>query len=78
MLKGFGIRRFFSGPNGSILPSTFFKLVSSDSLIVIQGGGHGHGVGLCQYGALYKAEKGLKYYHILQTYFPGTNLEKVY
>ena len=78
MLEGFSIRRFFSDAKGRVLPSTLFKLAATDSLILIQGGGHGHGVGLCQYGALYKAEKGLKYYHILQTYFPGTNLEKVY
>jgi len=77
-LSGFDIRRFFSGPDGKKLPSTLFKLSLSDSLLIINGAGHGHGVGLCQYGALYKAENGLKYYHILRTYFPGTNLEKVY
>ncbi len=77
-LEGFAIRRFFGDPKGKALPSTLFKITSNDSLITISGGGYGHGVGLCQYGALYKAEKGLKFYHILQTYFPGTNLEKIY
>lgn len=78
VLNGFSIRRFFGSPDGKAMPSTLFRVASNDSLITFTGAGFGHGVGLCQYGALYKAEKGLKFYHILQTYYPGTNLEKIY
>ncbi len=77
-LKGYEIRRFLGWPIGSLLPSTLFNLSSSDSKIIINGAGNGHGVGLCQYGAMYKAQKGLQYYHILRSYFPGTVLKKVY
>jgi len=77
-LNGYEIRRFLGWPTGKLLPSTLFKLSSSDSSIIIKGAGNGHGVGMCQYGAMYKAEKGLQYYHILQSYFPGTVLKKVY
>ena len=77
-LKGYEIRRFLGWPKGDLLPSTLFSLSASDSSIIIKGAGNGHGVGMCQYGAMYKAQKGLQYYHILQSYFPGTVLKKVY
>ncbi len=77
-LKGYEIRRFLGWPTDSLLPSTLFSLSASDSTIIINGAGNGHGVGMCQYGAMYKAQKGLQYYHILQSYFPGTVLKKVY
>ncbi len=44
----------------------------------LYGRGWGHGVGLCQIGAAMMAEKGYSYKEILQHYFPGTNLEKIY
>ena len=77
-LKGYEIRRFLGWPTGNLLPSTLFSLSASDTSIIINGAGNGHGVGMCQYGAMYKAQKGLQYYHILQSYFPGTVLRKVY
>ena len=77
-LSGYEIRRFFGWPPGTLLPSTLVKFSSHDSLLSIEGAGNGHGVGLCQYGAMYKAQKGLQYYHILQSYFPGTTLKKLY
>ena len=77
-LNGYEIRRFFGWPPGTLLPSTLVKFSSHDSLLSIEGAGNGHGVGLCQYGAMYKAQKGLQYYHILQSYFPGTTLKKLY
>ncbi|KAA3614718.1 MAG: SpoIID/LytB domain-containing protein [Calditrichaeota bacterium] len=77
-LSGYEIRRFLGWPIGKLLPSTLFKLSASDSTFIINGAGNGHGVGMCQYGAMYKAQKGLQYYHILQSYYPGTVLRKVY
>ena len=77
-LSGYEIRRFFGWPPGTLLPSTLLKFSSTDSTLIIKGAGNGHGVGLCQYGAMYKAKKGLQYYHILQSYFPGTTLKKIY
>ncbi len=41
------------------------------------GGGSGHGVGLCQWGARRQAEKGRNYGRILKFYFPGSELSEV-
>lgn len=41
------------------------------------GGGSGHGVGLCQWGAKLQAEKGRGYEKILAFYFPGSELSEV-
>lgn len=40
--------------------------------IVFEGSGFGHGVGLCQAGAIAMARSGKNYREILHTYFPGT------
>lgn len=42
------------------------------------GGGFGHGVGLCQHGAMGMARAGLDYRRILRHYYPGSRLEKVW
>ena len=79
-LHGNEIRSFFRLPNGQGLPSTLFTIKSiSDSLMVINGGGFGHGVGMSQFGAMNMSEKGFKYYDILvNKYFLGTYLKKAY
>ncbi|HVE12179.1 MAG TPA: SpoIID/LytB domain-containing protein [Elusimicrobiota bacterium] len=41
---------------------------------VFYGGGWGHGVGMCQSGAMGRAEAGQSYQDILQAYYPGTEL----
>ena len=40
----------------------------------IVGKGHGHGVGLSQYGAQFAAKEGYLYNEILEIYYPGTQL----
>ena len=49
-----------------------------ESLEFYDGRGFGHGVGLCQWGAEGKAEKGWKAQQILAFYYPGAGLMKVY
>ncbi|HQI53137.1 MAG TPA: SpoIID/LytB domain-containing protein [Candidatus Cloacimonas acidaminovorans] len=44
--------------------------------IKIKGRGAGHGVGMCQVGALRMARKGTKYEEILHHYYPGTTINK--
>ena len=79
VLKDYEIRRFFSKKNQGPLPSLFFSLSSNDSTLFLNGGGSGHGVGMCQWGALNMSEQGFKYYDILvNKYFKGTYLKKVY
>ncbi len=79
ILSGYEIRRFFTNSEGKMLPSNLFYLTQpDDSTLVIHGGGYGHGVGMCQYGALNMARRGLKHYHILGKYYPGTKLFRKY
>jgi SpoIID/LytB domain protein len=62
------------------LPSTLFVMKENRGIhgllrsVTFIGGGWGHGVGLCQYGAEGMAQKGFSYQKILQHYYPGTNL----
>ncbi|HSO86454.1 MAG TPA: SpoIID/LytB domain-containing protein [Draconibacterium sp.] len=46
--------------------------------IVLTGAGWGHGVGLCQIGAAVMGEKGYSYKAILNHYFRGAELKKLY
>ena len=79
ILSGYEIRRFFTDSDGKMLPSNLFYFSQpDDSTLVIHGGGYGHGVGMCQYGALNMARRGLKHYHILSKYYPGTKLLRKY
>jgi len=48
------------------------------SRLVAAGAGSGHGVGFCQWGAIGRARAGQRHRDILTTYFPGTNIEKLY
>jgi stage II sporulation protein D len=43
--------------------------------VAIEGGGLGHGVGLCQWGARGLALQGASYRDILRSYFPGTDID---
>lgn len=42
------------------------------------GAGSGHGVGMCQWGAIGRSRAGQDYRAILSTYFPGTKIERIY
>lgn len=46
--------------------------------IVLTGAGWGHGVGLCQIGAAVMGEKGYAYHEILNHYFRGAELRRLY
>ena len=79
ILNGYEIRRFLALPPDTYLKSSLFYLdPMNDSTLVIRGAGYGHGVGLCQYGALGMSRSGFQYFHILNKYFPGTVLTKKY
>lgn len=80
VLRNFAIRNFFRSSGNKALPSNLFLMrASGDSVLCFDGGGYGHGVGLCQWGALHMSEMGFQYYDILvNKYFRGTYLKKVY
>jgi stage II sporulation protein D len=44
----------------------------------VRGGGWGHGVGMCQVGAIGRARAGLSYRDILGAYYSGTRVDAVY
>ena len=46
--------------------------------IDVSGGGHGHGVGLCQAGAISMAERGHDYRQILERYYRAATIKKLY
>jgi stage II sporulation protein D len=63
----------------SKIRSTSFTLKETDDgYMKMLGTGNGHGVGLCQWGARARALNGETYYQILQHYYPGTKLKRVY
>lgn len=59
----------------SRLPSTKFTLSSDGDSFLFKGTGYGHGVGLCQWGALQMAREGKTYREILSFYYPGTSIQ---
>lgn len=63
----------------SFLPSSAFLYEKDkDGNFIFSGAGWGHGVGLCQVGALMMALAGKSYQEILSHYFPQSILEKSY
>ena len=77
------IRQVLRTPGGDLLRSTAFTLLvsgagNSVSHLVAEGSGAGHGVGLCQWGAVGRARAGQGHEEILAAYYPGTRLERRY
>jgi stage II sporulation protein D len=53
------------------LRSTFFSVAAKNDSIIFTGRGYGHGVGLCQEGAMNMALKGFNYQQIINFYYSG-------
>jgi stage II sporulation protein D (peptidoglycan lytic transglycosylase) len=58
------------------LRSTLFTVKQSRDVFVFDGTGFGHGVGLCQAGALARLKAGASPEEVLEHYFPETSLRK--
>jgi stage II sporulation protein D len=71
------IRRLFSDHRGS-LKSLMFQIKVKSSQIIVSGKGFGHGVGMCQYGAMEMAKERYNYKKILIHYYKGIRLEKLW
>ncbi len=61
--------------NKTILESNNFSIRRDGDNIIINGKGYGHGVGLCQWGALEQSKEGRDFEEILALYYPGTKIE---
>jgi SpoIID/LytB domain protein len=60
------------------LPSAMFVLAPDLDGWIFRGGGWGHGVGMCQWGAIGRASAGHDHRRILRAYFPGADVARVY
>ena len=79
LLRGNDIRSALRLPGGDMLYSTYFSVEQSSGnrgldFAVLNGGGNGHGVGMCQSGAIGRARAGQDFRTILRTYYPGTTV----
>lgn len=83
VVAGAAVRRVLVPPGQDVLRSAAFTLSARTSggrvtSLVAEGRGSGHGVGLCQWGAIGRARAGQHYPAILAAYFPGTTLTRQY
>lgn len=84
-VEGDRIRRviMLNVQQGRILPSTLFDVETVMSggragRVSFVGGGNGHGVGMCQNGAIGMARRGYSYSMILGHYYPGGTVQSSY
>lgn len=80
-VSGPAVRQVLRTADGQPLRSTAFDLRTvregtALTRVVAEGQGAGHGVGLCQWGAIGRARAGWPHRRILAAYFPGTELER--
>jgi stage II sporulation protein D len=80
-LHGNDIRFALRSAGGEILASTYFSVDAAAAgdgrlaRVTLRGHGNGHGVGMCQWGAVGRARAGHDFRTILRAYFPGTAVE---
>lgn len=64
------IRKYYS------LKSTYFNCFETKDYVLLKGRGFGHGVGLCQEGAIEMAKHNYTFSEIIRYYYPGTRIIK--
>lgn len=71
------IRKAFDGLRSSLF---VHKLTSENGRPAYEftGAGFGHGVGMCQVGAIGRAQHGQDFETILKHYYPGTVVTRIY
>jgi stage II sporulation protein D len=82
-VSGAAVRRVLRPPSGELLRSSAFTLTATGAghritRLVADGGGAGHGVGFCQWGAVGRSRAGQDYRQIVSAYYPGAQLERLY
>ena len=73
--KTLPIRRLLAA---DCLKSSWFDMEKREGVFILHGHGWGHGVGLCQIGAARMAAEGYDFRKILEFYYPGTKLTRLY
>jgi stage II sporulation protein D len=74
VIEGRELRDLLSGMG---LRSTLFEIREVSEGYAFVGSGHGHGVGMSQWGARAMAREGASYKRILGRFYPGTRLERL-
>src|SRR5690606_24882589 len=59
------------------LKSSIFTVEKNNQSVIFKGVGHGHGVGLCQWGSKQMADQGFKAQKILSYYYPGSQVKHI-
>ncbi len=79
-VRGNDVRAVLRDARGAILFSTYFSVERETharghlTAVVLRGAGNGHGVGMCQWGAIGRARAGQDARTILAHYYPGTSV----
>jgi stage II sporulation protein D len=81
-LRGNEIRAALRTVSGEMLYSTYFSVDVVEGRgevrsVALRGGGNGHGIGMCQSGAIGRARAGQDFRTILSTYYPGTTIDTI-
>ncbi|HWL40635.1 MAG TPA: SpoIID/LytB domain-containing protein [Gemmatimonadaceae bacterium] len=81
-LRGNDTRFVLRNPQGTILNSTYFRHTTTTSggevtSLTVTGRGYGHGIGMCQWGAIGRARAGQDFRTILETYYQGARVGRI-
>jgi len=81
-VPGYDVRDVLRRPDRPLWSTAFQLQVTRAggevTRLVVAGAGSGHGVGMCQWGAIGRARAGQDHGHILETYYPGTSIDRIY
>ncbi len=83
MVDGPAVRQVLRPASGDLLRSAAFTLTATGAgrgitRLLADGSGAGHGVGLCQWGAVGRSRAGHDFQRILAAYYPGAALQRLY
>jgi stage II sporulation protein D len=83
VVDGPNVRQVLRPLSGDPLRSNTFTLTETRdggrvTRLAADGAGAGHGVGLCQWGAVGRSRAGQDHERILAAYYPGAVLERIY
>jgi len=80
VLRELPVRRLFGNLNSGLFVLDLERAPKTGALLsaTFVGGGWGHGVGMCQVGAIGRAERGHDFEKILGHYYNGAVVERVY
>lgn len=78
-IANYRVRTLFGEPGdpGGLLKSNYVYIRTKGDTVMIEGRGFGHGVGMCQFGAIEMSSQGKNYRQILYHYYSGARIRQV-